>query len=117
MNEKEFLKYIVIIVVILALVFLSQQPYFREYGKNLYFQAKAQLKVYWLVYWTKLTHWFKDNIYSPVYSVVSREVEQKSTVLQQEINKQKNKIVQDIWEKVKNYFANIFSKISGTAVQ
>ena len=109
MNERGFIKNIVIIVILSAVVFLSQQPYFKKYGENLYSQIKPQVEPYW----SKTVDWFKNNIYPRV----SGEVEQKSTFIQQEINKQKNNIVQNIWEKTKNYFANIFSKFSGTQVQ
>ena len=101
--------YLVIIIILLTVVFLSQQLYFNEVVKKLYFQAETQTKVYW----TKATDWFNNN----VYPMVSREVEQKSTFIQQEINKQKNNVVQNIWEKTKNYFKDIFSKVSGTQVQ
>ena len=90
-------------MLILLVVFLSQQHYFREYGKNLYSQIKPQIEAYW----AKTADWFRNNIYSKV----SGEVEQRSAVIQQEITKQKNNIAQNIWEKIKNYFANIFSKI------
>lgn len=109
MNEKGFITNIIIVIIVLAVVFLSQQPYFREYGKNLYSQIKPQVEAYW----TKTTDWFRNN----VYPRVSGEVEQKAVVIQEEITKQKNNIVQNIWEKIKSYFANIFSKVSGTPVQ
>ncbi len=109
MNQKGFIKNIVIIIILLAVVFLSQQPYFEKYGNDLYLKAKPQIEIYW----TKATNWVKNN----VYPRVSGEVEQKSAVIQQEINKQKNNIMQNTWEKIKNYFADIFSKVSGTSVK
>lgn len=108
MNENGFIKNIVIIAVLLIVVFLSQQPYFNEIGKKLYFQAETQVKTYW----TKSADWLKNN----VYPRINREVEQKGAAIQEEINKQKDNIVQNIWEKTKNYFANIFSNIFGTSV-
>lgn len=98
MNEKGFIVNIVIIIALVAVVFLSQQPYFNEAGKKLYFQAEAQVK---------------NNIYPRV----SGEVEQKSAIVQEEVTKQKNNFVQNIWGNIKNYFANIFSKTTGTPVQ
>ena len=109
MNEKGFVKNIVIIVVLLIVVFLSQQPYFNKIGKDIYSQAEPQIKAYW----SKTADWFKNNIYTRV----SGEVENKSSVIQQEIEKQKNNIVQNTWEKIKDYFANIFTKFSGTSVK
>lgn len=109
MNEKGFIKNIVVIIILLTVVFLSQQPYFREYGKNLYSQIKPQAEAYWL----KTAYWLENNIYLRV----SGEVESKSTIVQQEINKQKDNIMQNVWGKIKNYSASIFSKFSGTFVQ
>lgn len=99
------IKNIVVVILILLAVFLSQQPYFSKYGKNLYFQIKPQIEAYW----TKTADWFKNN----VYPRVSGEVEQRSAVIRQEIDKQKNNIAQNIWQKIKSYFANILLKISG----
>ena len=101
MNKKEIIKNIVIIIVLLTVVFLSQQPYFNEIGKKFYFQAEARVKVYW----------------NSIYPKVRGEVEQKSAVIKQEIDQQKNNIMQNTWEKIKNYFAEKFSKISGTEVK
>ena len=108
-SSAGFITNIVIIIALVAVVFLSQQPYFEEAGKGLYFQADAQVRVYW----EKASDWFKNNIYPRV----SGEVEQKSAVIQEEITKQKNNIAQNIWGNIKNYFANIFSKTTGTPVQ
>ncbi|MBI3337403.1 MAG: hypothetical protein HY005_02130 [Candidatus Staskawiczbacteria bacterium] len=109
MNERGFIKNIVIIIVILTVIFLGQQTYFKEYGRNLYSQIKPQVQAYW----TGISDWFKNN----VYSGVSGEVEQKSALIQQEVEKQKNNLMQNIWEKIKDYFGNIFSKVSGTPVK
>lgn len=108
-NQKGFLKNIVIIIILVALVFFSQQPNFRKYGEEIYSKVKPQITAFW----TKVTDWFENTIYSRV----SGEVEQKSKVVGEEINKQKNNIVQNIWERTKTYFANIFTKVSGTPVQ
>ena len=109
MKERGFIKNIVIIVALIVVVFLSQQAYFNEFGRKLYSQAEAQTKVYW----TKVADWLKNN----VYARVSGEVEQKSVVIQEEITKQKDNLVKNVWGNIKNYFANIFSKTTGTFVQ
>jgi len=109
MNEKGFIKNIVIVIALLTVVFLSQQPYFRENGKKLYTQAKVQVGVYW----AKTANWFSDNIYPRV----SGEVEQKTAIVQEEITKQKNNFMENVWENIKKYFASIFSKTTGTTVQ
>lgn len=109
MKERGLIKNIVIVIVLLAMVSLSQQAYFNGVGKKFYFQAEVQTKIYW----TKIADWFKNN----VYTKVSGEVEQKSAVVQEEITKQKDNVVKNVWENIKNYFANIFSKTTGTPVQ
>lgn len=103
------IKNIVIVIVILLVVFFSQQPYFEDAGKKLYVQAEVQVGVYS----TKIADWFSDN----VYPRVSGEVEQKTAIVQEEITKQKDNFAQNIWGNIKNYFANIFSKTTGTSVQ
>jgi len=92
------IKNIIIVIAILSVVFLSQQPYFRQTGERLYSQAETQVK---------------NNL----YPMVSGEVEQKSAFIQEEIAKQKNNFAQNVWGDIKNYFAGIFSKVSGTPVQ
>ena len=73
MKRKWFVKNIIIIIVLLVLVFLSQQSYSNEIGKKLFFQAEAQVKIYW----TKVADWFKGN----VYPRVSGEVDKKARKL------------------------------------
>ncbi len=109
MSEKGFILNIVMIVVILTLVFLSQQPYFMNTGKNLYLQGIKQGGIYW----SNFDEWFKSNIYPGV----SREVTRRGETVKKEIDKQKNNVVQNIWEKFKSYFAAKFSKTFGTKVE
>lgn len=108
-NQKGFLKNIVIIVILVVLVFVSQQSAFRSYGKDLYGYIGPKIEEYK----TKVVDWFKTTIYPRV----SGEVEQKGNAIGEEINKQKNNFVQNIWENAKKYFADIFTKVSGTKVQ
>ncbi|MBI2050116.1 MAG: hypothetical protein HYT35_01515 [Candidatus Staskawiczbacteria bacterium] len=98
MKQKSFIQNIAVIVILLITVFLSQQPYFSEFGR---------------AYWVKATDWFENN----VYQKISGEVEQKSVFVQQEVEKQKNNVAQNIWERFKNYFAEKFSKTFGTQVK
>lgn len=104
-SKRGFTKNILIIVVILAIVFLSQQAYFRPIIKNLYQQGNKYL--------IEAQNWFKTNIYSKV----SGEVEKRGEEAKKEINKEKNNILQNIWGKLKNYFAEKFSKTFGTKVE
>lgn len=45
--------YIIIIIFILGAAFLSQQPYAKEYGKNIYSEIIVQKDVYW----ARLSNW------------------------------------------------------------
>jgi len=97
--EKGFIKNIIIIIIILVVVFFSQQPNFREYGKNLYNQAFAQGQSWWQGAYS----YPKQNILSNV----GGEVEKKKEVIQNELQKEKNKISENILQKIKNYFSDI----------
>jgi len=108
-NEKGVIQYIAVIIIIFVVVFLSQQPYFRGIGKNVYNQAEAQVGSYW----AKASDWVRAN----VYPRVSGEVQKRGEAIKDEVNKEKNAVAQNIWEKIKNYFANIFTKTTGAQVQ
>jgi len=104
-----FIKNIVIIVIVLAVVFFSQSAYFRPIGKNLFLQIKEKTGVYLV----KAGDWLK----AIVYPKISGEVAKRGVVVQEEINKQKNNILQNIWETIKNYFAIKFSKTFNVEVK
>jgi len=108
-NQKGFVQNIVIIVILLAIVFFSQQIYFRESGKNLYLQADKYARVYI----GKASDWLKIN----VYPKISGEVQKGGVEAQKEIAKQKNNLLQNIWENLKKYSAEKFSKTFGTKVE
>lgn len=100
--EKGFIKNVVIIIIILVAVFFSQQPNFREYGKNLYNQAFAQGQSWWQGAYS----YAKQN----VFPKIGGEVEKKKEVIQDELQKEKNKMSENILQKIKNYFLNIISR-------
>lgn len=101
--EKGFIKNIVIIIIILTAVFFSQQPNSREYGKNLYNQAFAQGQSWWQGAYS----YAKQN----VFSKIGGEVEKKKEVIQDELQKEKNKISENILQKIKNYFSDIILRV------
>ncbi len=104
-----FIKNIVVVVVLLAIVFLSQSPSFRPIAQNTYNQATKNIGPYI----DNGKAWFAAN----VYPRVSQEVASRGEVVKQEVSTQKNNAAQNIWETIKNYFAEKFSKISGTKVK
>lgn len=100
--EKGFIKNVVIIIIILTVVFFSQQPNSREYGKNLYNQAFTQGQSWW----QGAYGYAQQN----VFSKVGGEVEKKKELIQDELQKEKNKMSENILQKIKNYFSNIISR-------
>ncbi|TSC94746.1 MAG: hypothetical protein CEN87_280 [Parcubacteria group bacterium Licking1014_1] len=103
MKERGFIKYIIAIVVVLAVVFFSQQPYFREYGKNLYNQVVIQGQFWWQAAY----HYAQQNIFPKI----GGEVEKRKEIIQGELEQEKNKISENIWKKIKKYFADIIFRI------
>ena len=105
MEFSKFIKNIIIIVLILGLAFASQWPYFSSISRDLYQQGSK--------YILNGQNWFQTNIYPRL----SGEVEKRGEEVKKEIDKQKNNILQNIWEKIKNNLAEKFSKTFGTKVE
>ena len=102
-KEKGFIKYIIIIAVIIGFVFLSQQAFSRGFGKNLVSDATDQAKAYV----AKGSNWVVSN----VYSKIAGEVQNRGDVIKNEINKEKGKITENILQKAENYFSGIKDSI------
>ncbi len=102
-NQQGFIKYIVIIAVILAVVFLGQQAYTREFGKNLISGAESQVQAYA----AKGSNW----VMSKVYPTISGEVQKRGDVIKNEITQEKNKVSENISTKIGNYFSGIADSI------
>ena len=109
MDKKILIQNILIILVILTVVFLSQQPYFRPLGKSVYSQGVSQGSAYW----SKMSGWFK----AAIYPKVSSQVASGGAKAQQEIVTQKKNFAQSMLNAVKNYFTTKFSKISGSQLK
>jgi len=105
MDLKKITTNSLIIVAIIGLAFMSQQAYFKPIGSNLYQQGSRYL--------IEAQNWFKTNIYPKL----SGEVEKRGEEVKKEIDKQKNNIAENIWQKIKNYLSQKFSDISGTEVE
>ena len=101
--EKGFIKYIIIIAVIIGFVFLSQQAFSRGFGKNLISDATDQAKAYV----AKGSNWVVSN----VYSKIAGEVQNRGDVIKNEINKEKEKVTENILQKAENYFSGIKDSI------
>lgn len=108
--KVSFIKYIVLIAVVLILVFMSQQPYFSGIGKNTYIKETIKQVN---IYWNKTTDWLMTK----VYPKAGREVAERGELAKREIEKQKKNILQNIWETIENYFKKKFSEFFGTKIK
>ena len=102
-QEKGFIKYIVIIAVILVLVFLSQQAYTKATGKTLISAAMDQVGSYT----TKGSNWIMSNIYPKI----TGEVQKRGEIIQNEVNQEKEKVSENIGKKIQNYFSGVTNSI------
>jgi hypothetical protein len=102
-NERGFIKYLVIIFVILVIVFLSQQAYLRGFGKTLVSDATNQVKPYL----AKGSNW----VMSKIYPTISGEVQKRGDAIKNDVNQEKNKVSQTLGEKIKNYFSGVENSI------
>jgi hypothetical protein len=103
MKQEGFIKYIVIIIVILIVAFLSQQSYFKGYGKSFSETASGTF----MGYWAKGSDWVRANIYPKI----GFEVEKRGEIITNEVNQQKEKISESVGEKIKNYFSGIVDSV------
>jgi len=103
-KEKGFIKYGIIIVVIMALVVLSQQPFFKDLTKHKLSGAKSSL---FDGYFAKGSDW----VNSQVIPKVSGEVQKRGDMIKQEVQDEKEKISENIGTKIKNYFSGIVDSV------
>jgi len=109
MNQGGVIKYVLAIAVVLALVFLSQQTQYRQIGKNLFEKVES---------WVspaaqKAYNWASEN----VFSKIGQNVQSGGEAIKNAAEEQKNNLMQGVWEKIKNYFAEKFSNATGTKVK
>ncbi|OGZ79379.1 MAG: hypothetical protein A2358_00230 [Candidatus Staskawiczbacteria bacterium RIFOXYB1_FULL_37_44] len=103
MNEKGFIKYIVIIAVILAVVFASQQAFLKENQKTFVYGAMDQGKAYL----AKGSEW----VTSKIYPKISEEAQKRGEAIKNGVDQEKNKISENIGEKISNYFSGVADSV------
>jgi hypothetical protein len=103
MNEKGFIKYIVIIIVILVIAFLSQQLFSRSNENTFISDTANQIGTYL----AKGSNWAVSNIYPKI----SGEVQKRGDMIKNEVDQEKNKISESIGEKISNYFSGVTDSI------
>ena len=102
-SEKGFIKYIIIIAAIIILVFLGQQAYFKGVGQNIALKASNAINSYL----AKSTNWVADKIFPQI----TGEVQKRGDMIKEEINSEKDKISENIGEKIKNYFSGVVDSV------
>jgi len=103
MDIKPFIKYILIIIVILAIVFLSQQVYTFEVGKK----VSSNISDKATAYMAKGSDW----ITSKMYPKVTGEVQKRGDIIKNEVKTEKEKVSENIGEKISNYFSGVSNSI------
>lgn len=91
------IKNIIIILIILAVLFLSQQSYF---GNNIYKKIEGWGKALW----QSCKDFWNRNISDRIAS----EIEKRQRIAEEELREGTNEIGQNIWEKTKDYFVGLF---------
>lgn len=107
--QKGIVKNIIVIIILLTIVFLSQQAFTQPIGKQIFSQISEKTGGYV----AKVGDWLKTKINPDI----NKEVQDRGEKAQEELIKQKDGAVKSIWGNIKNYFAEKFSKIFGTKVE
>lgn len=99
--KKQFIKYFLIIGVILLIVFFSQNSNLLGKGKTFTFVddtvGQAQ------EYFTRGQEWLASR----VLPTISGEVEKRGEMVKEGVEKEKEKISETVGEKIKNYFSSV----------
>lgn len=101
--EKKIIFCILGIIVVLVAVFLSQQAYSRGFGKTLVSDATNQAQAYL----AKGSDWVMSN----VYPKISGEVQKRGDIIKNEVSQEKNKVSENIGQKISNYFSGVADSI------
>jgi len=92
MNKKIIFS-VVIIIIILAAVFLSQQAYSKGIGKTLISDA---------------TNWAMAN----VYPKITGEVQARGDMIKKEVGSEQKKVSENIGQKISDYFSGVANAIT-----
>ena len=105
LDKSRVILYGILIVAILVALLVNQQAFFKPFGQDLHGRATD--------YGLKIQGWVKTSIYPKI----SSEVKNGGEVIGQEATKQKDIALKNIWENIKKYLAEKFSKTFGTKVE
>jgi hypothetical protein len=108
MEKEIIIKQGIIIVAILGVAFLSQQPFFAKLGKNMASQGVAAVSGYV----SKGSNWVSSNLLSKL----GGEVQKGGEAITTQVNQGKENISSDsknISTSVKNYVSGVANSIAG----
>jgi hypothetical protein len=103
MNTQGTIKYILAIIVILSIAFLSQKAYAWKNGKDVISTITEQATAYL----TKGSNWAMDTIYPKVTGAVQKRGEMIKT----EVKTEKQNVSENIGKKISNYFSEVGNSI------
>ncbi len=101
--QKKIIFSIVAIIIVLVIVFLSQQAYLRGFGKTLVSDATNQAQSYL----AKGSDWAMAKI----YPTISGEVQKRGDIIKNEVNQGKQKVSENIGQKISNYFSGVADSV------
>jgi predicted PurR-regulated permease PerM len=102
--DKKIIFSIVAIIIVLVLVFLSQQAYSRGIGKTLISDATNQARAVL----AQGTNWAMAN----VYPKISGEVQARGDMIKNEVGQEQKKVSENIGQKISNYFSGVANAIA-----
>ena len=101
--QKKIIFCLVGIVIVLGVVFLSQQAYSRVMGKTLISDATSQAKAVL----AQGTDWAMAN----VLPKISGEVQARGDAIKNDVGQEQKKVSENIGEKISNYVSGIANSI------
>jgi predicted PurR-regulated permease PerM len=101
--KKKIILSISAIIIVLGIVFLSQQANLGGVGKDLISSVTNQAKAY-------ASDGF-DSALSKIYPTISEEVQKRGDIIKNEVAQEKQKISENIGQKISNYFSGVTDSI------
>ncbi len=102
-KNSGFIKYLALIIIVLGVVFVSQQPYFKKYGENLVSEGASMGQSYI----ASGSAWLKDHLLESL----SGEVEKRGEAAMDTVEETKENISDGAATKIKDYFSGIVDAV------
>ena len=102
--EKKIIFSVIIVIIILAGVFLSQQAYSKGVGQNLISDATSQAQKVL----AQGANWAMAN----VYPKITGEVQTRGEVIKKEVGSEQKKVSENIGQKISDYFSGVSNAIT-----